>query len=85
MTFGNKEWGTNEADAANLYSHYRDRGGNFLDTANEIYTGGASEEILGRLLQGHRDKMVVTTKYALPPPPPVAKTLMPAAPIVKAC
>jgi aryl-alcohol dehydrogenase-like predicted oxidoreductase len=65
MTFGNKGWGTEEAEAAKLYSHYRDQGGNFLDTANEIYAGGASEEMLGRLLQGHRDQMVVTTKYAL--------------------
>lgn len=65
MTFGNQGWGTEEAEAARLYSHYRDQGGNFLDTANEIYAGGASEEMLGRLLQGHRDQMVVTTKYAL--------------------
>lgn len=65
MTFGNQGWGTEEAEAARLYSHYRDQGGNFLDTANEIYAGGASEQMLGRLLQGHRDQMVVTTKYSL--------------------
>nr|WP_246079612.1 aldo/keto reductase [Paenibacillus piri] len=34
---------------------------NFFDTANR-YTGGESEEILGRAIRGHHDKLVIATK-----------------------
>ncbi|WP_330316370.1 aldo/keto reductase [Streptomyces platensis] len=41
---------------------YADAGGNFIDTANN-YTGGASERILGELLEGRRDRFVLASKY----------------------
>jgi aryl-alcohol dehydrogenase-like predicted oxidoreductase len=43
---------------------YVQSGGNFLDTA-DLYTGGKSEEICGRLIRDHnlRDHLVVATNY----------------------
>lgn len=68
MTFGNDEWGTPESDAAAIYAAYRELGGNFVDTANEIYSGGRSEEFVGRFIAGHRDEVVLATKYSDAPP-----------------
>lgn len=42
-----------------------DLGINFLDSAN-TYTGGRSEETLGKALKGRWDKFVVATKFYLP-------------------
>ncbi|MEM7670801.1 MAG: aldo/keto reductase [Pseudomonadota bacterium] len=50
-----------EAASARLYSASRDAGITFFDCAN-IYAGGRSEEILGRLIAGHRDEIVLTSK-----------------------
>lgn len=63
MTFGAAGWGATSDEAADIYARYRDAGGNFLDTANEIYAEGRSEEIIGQLIAGHRDEMVIATKY----------------------
>jgi aryl-alcohol dehydrogenase-like predicted oxidoreductase len=63
MTFGAAEWGTPEAEAGEMYKLFRDAGGNFFDTANEMYAEGRSEEILGRLVAGHRHEAVIATKY----------------------
>src|SRR3954454_9343100 len=38
-----------------------DAGVNLVDTAN-MYSGGASEEILGEALDGRRDRLLVATK-----------------------
>lgn len=65
MNFGTSAWGTPDADAcAALYHAYRDAGGNFIDTANEIYAEGRSEQFLGQLVAGHRDEVVIGTKYS---------------------
>lgn len=65
MSFGD-EWGfgANEATSHRILDAYADAGGNFLDTANK-YHGGQTEEIVGRWLEGRRDKTVVATKYTL--------------------
>jgi aryl-alcohol dehydrogenase-like predicted oxidoreductase len=65
MTFGAEGWGTAQADAAAMVARFREAGGNFFDTANEIYSGGRSEEILGRVLGGEREQVVIATKYGL--------------------
>ncbi|HMC16937.1 MAG TPA: aldo/keto reductase [Albitalea sp.] len=65
MTFGASDWGTPEAEAATMVARFREAGGNFFDTANEIYAGGRSEEILGRLVASERDQVVIATKYGL--------------------
>jgi aryl-alcohol dehydrogenase-like predicted oxidoreductase len=68
MTFGT-DWPygatADEAESREIYRIYRDAGGNFVDTAN-MYTDGQSEEIVGRLVAGHRDEMVIATKFTLP-------------------
>ena len=50
-----------ESAAAAMYKACRDAGINFFDTANQ-YAGGRSETILGGLIQGHRDDLVIATK-----------------------
>ena len=40
-----------------------DVGVTFFDTANS-YGGGRSEEHLGRALEGHRDEVVIATKFS---------------------
>jgi len=65
MTFGTGwGWGTDEAGAAALLDRYVEAGGNFVDTA-DLYLGGQSEEILGRLVRerGLRDRLVIGTKF----------------------
>jgi aryl-alcohol dehydrogenase-like predicted oxidoreductase len=45
-----------------IYDAFREAGGNFIDTAN-IYTNGTSESFLGEFLKGHRESVVLATKY----------------------
>ncbi len=52
---------TDEASAASIVANAREHGVNFIDTA-DIYTKGASESMVGRLLQGQRDDWVLATK-----------------------
>jgi aryl-alcohol dehydrogenase-like predicted oxidoreductase len=42
-----------------------DAGVNFIDTA-DVYSGGESEEIVGRAIKGRRDDLVLATKFGLP-------------------
>jgi aryl-alcohol dehydrogenase-like predicted oxidoreductase len=64
MTFGEEwGWGTAKDEARKVYDTFREAGGNFIDTAN-IYTNGASETFLGEFLQGHRQSVVLATKYS---------------------
>lgn len=63
MTFGEEwGWGASKEEARKIYEYYRGQGGNFIDTAN-MYTNGTSEEFVGEFLSGHRDEMVLATKY----------------------
>ncbi len=63
LCFGTMSFGgdADETTSAAMYKQVRDAGINFFDTANE-YSKGRSEEILGRLMKGDRDDLVVTTK-----------------------
>lgn len=57
-----KTWGTTDVkDATRLVDICFDAGINFFDTAN-VYSKGASEEILGKTLKGRRDKALISTK-----------------------
>lgn len=58
MTFGGQ---TDQAAAARMLDLCADAGINFLDTAN-VYNNGASEEVLGRLLEGRRGNFIVASK-----------------------
>lgn len=63
MTFGEEwGWGASKEEARKIYDAYREAGGNFIDTAN-VYTNGTSELFLGDLMAGHRDEIVLATKY----------------------
>ena len=65
MTFGTAwGWGADEAEARRIFDTYVERGGNFIDTANN-YTGGQAEELVGTFARGRRDRLVVATKYTL--------------------
>src|SRR6266404_1039426 len=64
MTFGDEwGWGSPEAEARKVYETYREAGGNFLDTAN-FYTSGTSEKFVGEFIKGHRESVVLATKYS---------------------
>lgn len=66
MTFGTDwGWGADESQARQIFDTYIERGGNFIDTANQ-YTNGTSERFVGRFAQGRRDQLVIATKYTLP-------------------
>src|SRR5580698_11253864 len=63
MTFGDDwGWGSAKDEAQKVYNAFRDAGGNFIDTAN-LYTNGTSETLLGEFVKGHRESMVLATKY----------------------
>ncbi|MDQ7730730.1 aldo/keto reductase [Halomonas sp. SpR8] len=52
-------------DAIRIIHRALDAGINFIDTA-DFYSQGESEQIVGKALQGRRDKVVLTTKAHLP-------------------
>ena len=68
MNFGNTRFGVDEAVSRDVIAAFLDKGGNFIDTA-DAYTGGVSEEIVGRALKGRRDSVVIATKGFFPVTP----------------
>jgi len=68
MTFGEDwGWGSAKDEARKVYDAFREAGGNFIDTAN-FYTNGSSESFLGEFMEGHRQSVVLATKYSLANP-----------------
>lgn len=67
MTFrvGPGSWGSSDDEAREMVDMYLDRGGNFIDTANFYGQLGQSEVLLGALVKGRRDGIVISTKYSL--------------------
>ncbi|MFW0756315.1 aldo/keto reductase [Pseudomonas sp. H11T01] len=65
MTFGTDVWGADEASSRAIFDHYRDAGGNLIDTA-DIYSNGESEKLVGKFIadSGSRDEIVLSTKFA---------------------
>ncbi len=65
MTFGTERWGADDVASRAIFNAYREVGGNFIDTA-DIYSGGASEEMVGRFIAEtrSRDEIVLATKFA---------------------
>ncbi len=63
LCFGTMPFGgdADEESAARMYAACRDGGINFIDTA-DTYNRGKSERMLGRLMKGHRDELVIATK-----------------------
>jgi aryl-alcohol dehydrogenase-like predicted oxidoreductase len=65
MTFGNKEWGCDEAESSRILNRYLEAGHNFIDSA-DVYAAGESESILGRQLGTRRKDVVLATKVFWP-------------------
>ncbi|PAV28429.1 aldo/keto reductase [Virgibacillus profundi] len=72
MSFGDAEkwihpWLLNEEESRPIIKKALDLGINFFDTANS-YSGGKSEEIIGRALKDYanRDEVVISTKVFFP-------------------
>jgi aryl-alcohol dehydrogenase-like predicted oxidoreductase len=70
MTFGGRDrfanvGSTDVAGATRQLDMCLDRGINFVDTAN-VYSAGASEEILRAALDGRRDRVLLATKARMP-------------------
>ena len=65
FAFGTMQFGGNadEPASADMFKAARAAGINHFDTAF-IYTGGASETILGRLVAASRDQVLIATKVA---------------------
>ena len=64
MTFRDEwGWGSPKTEAQKVYETYRKAGGNYLDPAN-FYTGGTSEKFVGEFIKGHRESVVLATKYS---------------------
>ena len=63
LCFGTMSFGgdADERISAQMYTACRDAGINFFDCADQ-YSNGKAEEILGRLIKGHREQVVITTK-----------------------
>lgn len=70
-TFGGKgplfsAWGSSDtAEARRLIDICLDAGVNLFDTA-DVYSSGASEELLGETIRGKRDEVLISTKTGLP-------------------
>ncbi|MFI6662245.1 aldo/keto reductase [Streptomyces sp. NPDC050523] len=59
-------WGNSDArEARRLVDICVDAGITMFDTA-DVYSGGASEEVLGAAVKGRRDRVLVSTKAGLP-------------------
>jgi aryl-alcohol dehydrogenase-like predicted oxidoreductase len=65
MAFGGD---ADESTAATIWRAARDAGCNLVDTA-DVYNEGRSEEIVGRLMRGERDQLVLATKAYFPTSP----------------
>lgn len=62
MMFGGA---TDEAESGRIIAAARDRGVNFIDTA-DIYNGGESERVVGRAISADRNHWVLATKVGNP-------------------
>ena len=73
FAFGTMQFGENADDVAAraMFDACIDAGVTHFDTAN-LYTGGASETILGRLVAPLRDRLIIATKIGYDAPDTVA-------------
>ncbi|MDG2366230.1 MAG: aldo/keto reductase [Candidatus Marinimicrobia bacterium] len=62
MSFGGQ---ADEKESAKIFKQCRDAGINFFDCAN-VYEKGKSETILGKIIQGNRNDLVITSKAYFP-------------------
>jgi len=67
LCFGTMSFGSDadEETSAAMFNRCREAGINFFDCAN-VYAGGRSEEILGKLIANYRDEVIITSKVYFP-------------------
>jgi len=67
LCFGTMSFGgdADEEMSARMFRRCREAGINFFDCAN-VYSKGKAEQILGRLIVGCRDELVITSKVCSP-------------------
>ncbi|MFO7865671.1 MAG: aldo/keto reductase [Candidatus Aminicenantes bacterium] len=67
LCFGTMSFGgdADEKTSKDMFQYCREQGINFFDCA-DIYENGVSEEILGRLIHGCRQEVVITSKVYFP-------------------
>jgi len=70
MSFGGPdaegfEWTLGYEDSKKMIDRAIDLGINFFDTA-DVYSNGKSEQIVGKVLEGRRNQVVLATKVGLP-------------------
>jgi len=70
MSFGGPdaegfEWTLGYEDSKKMIDRAVDLGINFFDTA-DVYSNGKSEQIVGKVLEGRRNQVVLATKVGLP-------------------
>lgn len=61
MTFGDQ---VDEAGSIRIINEARDKGINYIDTA-DVYVGGRSEEIVGKAIKNSRSDIVLATKVGM--------------------
>jgi aryl-alcohol dehydrogenase-like predicted oxidoreductase len=66
-TYSHNEWTLDEAESRPFYQRAIELGINFFDTA-DVYSGGISEEVLGRAIRdfARREEVVIATKVYSP-------------------
>ncbi len=67
LCFGTMSFGgdANQTESSKMYHMCRENGINFFDCANS-YSKGKSEEILGKLIQTERKKVIISSKLSNP-------------------
>lgn len=63
LCFGTMSFGgdADEAEASKMFGACRNAGINFFDCA-DVYSNGAAEQILGKLIASERDELIITSK-----------------------
>ncbi|MCI4445972.1 MAG: aldo/keto reductase [Candidatus Aminicenantes bacterium] len=72
LCFGTMSFGAeaDEKTSAEMFAYCRDKGINIFDCA-DLYAKGLSEEILGKLIKGCREELIITSKVYFPTGPDI--------------
>jgi aryl-alcohol dehydrogenase-like predicted oxidoreductase len=62
--WGNRLAGASKEESKQIFDHFVEAGGNFIDTAN-VYQNGSSEKYIGEFIAFQREKFVLATKYTI--------------------
>jgi 1-deoxyxylulose-5-phosphate synthase len=85
MTFGNTQWGCDQAGSSAIVDRFIEAGGTFIDTA-DMYSAGESERMLGVAMGRHRrDDLVIASKCWFGAGPAVTARGLSRKHIVEAC